>query len=138
MRKLAVVVGLIFVCCAAGYAQKAAGAAKPDPAKGVRDAFDRMIEGLRQVDATKVMSVYDNNERTLFFNSNGTVTMGWTQMKKNRDDELCEHQERNARADRRTHRVAKPDIGVCFVQVETDAGVRRETRVINRTDDSRL
>ena len=86
MKRLAVIVMSVLLCCAATYAQKAAGAAKPDPAKGVHDAFDRMIEGLRQVDANKVMSVYDNSERTLFFNSNGTVTMGWTQMKKNRDE----------------------------------------------------
>ena len=89
MNKFAVIVISIFLCCSATYAQKAAGAAKPDPAKGVRDAFERMIEGIRQVDANKVMGVYDNTERTLFFNSNGTVTMGWTQMKKNRDDNFA-------------------------------------------------
>jgi len=58
--------------------------AKTDPAKGVREAFDRMTEGIRQVDVDKLMSVYDNNERTLFFNNNGSVTMGWAQMKDNR------------------------------------------------------
>jgi ketosteroid isomerase-like protein len=31
------------------------------------------------------MSVYENNERTLFFNNNGSVTMGWNQMKENRE-----------------------------------------------------
>jgi ketosteroid isomerase-like protein len=66
-------------------AQKAAvGAAKPDPAKGVRDAFDRLIEGIKQVDVEKYMSVYENSDRTLFFNNNGSVTMGWAQMKENR------------------------------------------------------
>lgn len=89
MRKLAVVVISILLCCAATHAQKASGAQKPDPVKGVRDAFDRMMEGIRQVDANKLMSVYDNSERTLFFNSNGTVTMGWTQMKKNRDESFA-------------------------------------------------
>ena len=84
MTKFALIVISVFVCCAGVYGQKAGGGAKPDPAKGVRDAFDRMIEGIRQVDADKVMSVYDNSERTLFFNSNGTVTMGWTQMNENR------------------------------------------------------
>lgn len=89
MNKFAVIVMLVFLCCAATYGQKAAGAVKPDPAKGVRDAFERMIEGLRQVDANKVMSVYDNSERTLFFNSNGSVTMGWPQMKKNREESFA-------------------------------------------------
>ena len=69
--------------------QKAAGAAKPDPSKGVRDAFDRLVEGIKQVDATKLMSVYENSDRTLFFNNNGSVTMGWTQMKENRDSSFA-------------------------------------------------
>lgn len=69
----------------AGYGQKAAaGAAKPDPAKGVRDAFERLTEGIRQVDADKVMSVYANNADILFFNNNGSVTRGWQTMKDNR------------------------------------------------------
>jgi ketosteroid isomerase-like protein len=66
-------------------AQKAAAAAaKPGPEAQVRAAFDRLNEGIRQVDAPKVMSVYDNNERTLFFNNNGSVTLGWNQMRENR------------------------------------------------------
>lgn len=81
--------GLIFLMILIGtgmvFGQKgAAGRAKPDPAKDVRVAFDRLTEGIRQVDVEKLMSVYDNNERTLFFNNNGSVTMGWTQMKENR------------------------------------------------------
>ena len=85
MRKIILIAICLFTLCGAGIAQKAGGAAKPDPAKGVRDAFDRMTEGIRQVDAEKLMSVYDNSERTLFFNNNGSVTMGWTQMKSNRE-----------------------------------------------------
>ena len=89
MTKLVVITFSIIACFTATHAQKAGGAAKPDPAKDVRAAFDRMVEGIRQVDAEKVMSVYDNSDRTLFFNSNGSVTMGWTQMKKNRDDSFA-------------------------------------------------
>jgi ketosteroid isomerase-like protein len=66
------------------FAQKAA-AAKADPTKDVKAAFDRLIEGIKQVDANKVMSVYDNSDRTLFFNNNGTATLGWETMKKNRE-----------------------------------------------------
>lgn len=89
MRKFAIIT--IFILFGAGgvLAQKTGGAAKPDPSKGVRDAFERVIEGIRQVDAEKLMSVYDNNERTLFFNNNGSVTMGWTQMKSNRDSSFA-------------------------------------------------
>ena len=89
MKKLTVILFSILLCCVAAQAQKTGGAAKPDPTKGVREALERMLEGIRQVDAAKVMSVYDNSERTLFFNSNGSVTMGWTQMKKNREESFA-------------------------------------------------
>lgn len=50
----------------------------------VRAAFDRLIQGIRQADVEKVMSVYHNDDRTLFFNFNGTATIGWQQMYENR------------------------------------------------------
>ena len=53
--------------------------------KGVRDAFDRLIEGIKQIDAEKVMSVYQSSDKILFFNNNGTATIGWETMKKNRE-----------------------------------------------------
>ncbi len=53
--------------------------------KGVRDAFDRLIEGIKQADAEKVMSIYQNSDKILFFNNNGTATIGWDTMKKNRE-----------------------------------------------------
>jgi ketosteroid isomerase-like protein len=57
---------------------------KPDPAKGVHDTFDRLIDGIKAADAEKVMSVYENSPRILFFNNNGTVTQGWEEMKRQR------------------------------------------------------
>ncbi len=66
-----------------GMAQKAA-AGKVDPTKDVRAAFDRLTDGIRQVDVEKSMSVYDKNGDILFFNQNGSVTRGWDQMKENR------------------------------------------------------
>ncbi|HEX6126525.1 MAG TPA: nuclear transport factor 2 family protein [Pyrinomonadaceae bacterium] len=84
MKQFALISIVIFLSCVSLFGQKTGGAAKTDPAKGVRDAFDRLTEGIRQVDVEKLMSVYDNNERTLFFNNNGSVTMGWAQMKENR------------------------------------------------------
>ncbi|MEO8573754.1 MAG: nuclear transport factor 2 family protein [Pyrinomonadaceae bacterium] len=85
MKKFALIALSMFLfgSLVLGQTGKAAPA-KLDPAKGVREAFDRMTEGIRQVDVEKVMSAYDNNERTLVFNNNGSVTMGWTQMKENR------------------------------------------------------
>ena len=90
MIKIAVITLSIFMCGGLVFGQKGA-AAKPKPgsAKSVREAFDRLTEGIRQVDATKLMSVYENNERTLFFNNNGSVTMGWKQMKENRDQSFA-------------------------------------------------
>lgn len=85
MKRFALIFAFMILGAAGAFAQKGgAGAAKPDPTKPVRDAFERLTEGIRQVDVNKLMSVYDNSERTLFFNNNGSVTMGWTQMKDNR------------------------------------------------------
>ena len=91
MTKLALIAVSILFFSGLVLGQKASAGkpAKPDPAKAVRDAFDRMTEGIRQVDSAKLMSVYENSERTLFFNNNGSVTMGWTQMKKNRDESFA-------------------------------------------------
>jgi ketosteroid isomerase-like protein len=88
MRKLkslpfAILLSILFLTPA--FSQKAAADAKPDPTKPVRDTFERLLEGIRQVDAAKVMGVYDNSSRTLFFNNNGTVTLGWDTMKNNRE-----------------------------------------------------
>ena len=86
MKKFAVILITMLALATASQAQKAAaGAAKSDPTKPVRDAFERLLEGIRQVDAAKVMSVYDNSERTLFFNNNGSATLGWETMRQNRE-----------------------------------------------------
>lgn len=53
---------------------------KADPTKEIRAVFDRLVEGIKQADAEKVMSVYEKSDRTLFFNNNGTVTIGWQNM----------------------------------------------------------
>jgi ketosteroid isomerase-like protein len=91
MKKMLFGTVIIFLLAVLGFGQKAgaAGAAKQDPAKGVRDALERLTEGIRQVDAAKLMSVYDNSDRTLFFNHNGSVTMGWGQMKENRESSFA-------------------------------------------------
>jgi len=72
----------ILILTFSAFGQKAA-AGKADPAAGVRDAFDRLIEGVKQVDADKVMSVYDKGPKLLIFNNNGTATSGWDNVKAN-------------------------------------------------------
>ena len=84
MKKLALCFVFISIFGLTVFGQKAA-AAKIDPAKGVRDAFDRLVEGIKQVDAEKVMSVYEKSDRVLFFNNNGSATLGWETMKSNRE-----------------------------------------------------
>ncbi len=84
MKKLAVVCLFVLITAVAGFGQKA-GAAKIDPSKGVHDAFDRLIEGIKQVDVDKVMSAYEKSDRLLIFNNNGSVTIGWETVKTNNE-----------------------------------------------------
>lgn len=72
----------LFALCANAQTGKAA---KPDPTTPVKEAFEVLIDGIRTADAAKVMGVYHNSSDTLFFNNNGTVTLGWEQMKANRE-----------------------------------------------------
>lgn len=67
----------IFLFSSAAFSQKA-GVGKPaDPTQGVRDAFERLVEGIEQVDADKVMNSYERSPRLLIFNNNGSATIGW-------------------------------------------------------------
>lgn len=84
MKKLSFSGLIIVLLCSAAFAQKTA-AVKVDPTKGVRDAFDRLVEGIRQVDVEKVMAVYDKSDKTLFFNNNGSATLGWETMREVRE-----------------------------------------------------
>jgi len=76
---------VLLVVTATGFGQKAAANAKADPTAPVTAAFERLAEGIRQSDVEKVMSVYENSPRILFFNNNGSVTQGWDTMKTNRE-----------------------------------------------------
>jgi ketosteroid isomerase-like protein len=83
MKRIAQIALVIAVFALPAAAQKAA-AGTADPAKAVRAAFDRLVEGIEQSDVEKVMSVYENSPDILFFNNNGSVTRGWETMKANR------------------------------------------------------
>lgn len=76
--------GIIFIALFtfSTFGQKAP-ASKPDPAKAVRAAFDRLADGIRQMDAGKVMASYEKSERLLIFNNNGTATIGWETVNEN-------------------------------------------------------
>jgi len=82
MKKILPAVSLVVALAISGYAQKAA-AGKIDPTSGVHAAFDRLVEGITQVDANKVMSVYEKSPDLLIFNNNGTATKGWDNIRSN-------------------------------------------------------
>ena len=81
MKKIAIFSLIILALSFTAFGQKT----KKDPTKPVREAFDKLVEGIKQVDVDKVMSVYDKSDRILFFNNNGSATIGWETMKKNRE-----------------------------------------------------
>jgi ketosteroid isomerase-like protein len=80
MKKAFFGTAIILMLVFSAFGQKAAAA---DPSKGVREAFDRLIDGIKQVDADKVMSAYEKSDRLLIFNNNGSATIGWDNVKNN-------------------------------------------------------
>lgn len=82
MRRTAIILITLMAFSAAAFGQKKAPA-KVDPTKGVRDAFDKLVEGIKQVDVEKVMNAYEKSDRILIFNNNGTATIGWDNIKAN-------------------------------------------------------
>jgi len=80
----------------AAPAPKTAAAKKPpatDDAPGadaVNHAFNDLLNGIRHANVDAVMGVYWNDRRLTLFNSNGTVTKGWEQVKKNRESSYPE------------------------------------------------
>jgi ketosteroid isomerase-like protein len=59
--------------------------AEPPGSQGVIAAFNALINGIRRADVKAVTGVYLNSPRLILFNSNGTVTKGWEQLRKNRE-----------------------------------------------------
>jgi len=48
-------------------------------------AFNTLINGIRHANVDAVTGVYLNSPRLILFNSNGTVTKGWEQLRRNRE-----------------------------------------------------
>ncbi|MGC2236834.1 MAG: nuclear transport factor 2 family protein [Pyrinomonadaceae bacterium] len=84
MKKFAFINFLIVILAFTAFGQKKT-VVKVDATKPVRETFERLVEGIKQADAAKVMSVYNKTEDILFFNNNGSVTRGWETMKTNRE-----------------------------------------------------
>jgi ketosteroid isomerase-like protein len=87
MKGFAFIAVTILLLAFSAFGQKGAAGrtAPPNPQKAVEEVFDRLIEGIRQVDVDKVMGVYDKNDRILFFNYSGSATIGWENMRSNRE-----------------------------------------------------
>ncbi|CAN5596545.1 hypothetical protein BH10ACI3_BH10ACI3_19340 [soil metagenome] len=83
MNKL--IFGIIFITALtfSVFGQKAAVGKPADPTKGVHDAFDRLVDGIKTVDVDKVMSSYEKSDKLLIFNNNGSATGGWDNVKAN-------------------------------------------------------
>lgn len=73
MHKAFIGIAIVLLAAFAAAGQKK----KVDAAGPVRAAFERLIDGIKQVDADKVMAAYENSDRLLIFNNNGTATIGW-------------------------------------------------------------
>ncbi len=80
MKRLIFGTAIILIFAFSAFGQKSA-AGKIDPAKGVHEAFDRLVDGIKTVDLDKVMGVYAKDSKLLIFNNNGTATLGWDQVK---------------------------------------------------------
>jgi ketosteroid isomerase-like protein len=85
MKKFAIFGFIILALTFSAFGQKKT-VVKTDASKDVRVVFDRLVEGIKQSDAAKVMSVYNKSDDILFFNNNGSVTRGWETMKTNREE----------------------------------------------------
>jgi ketosteroid isomerase-like protein len=62
-----------------------AAAAQDPTSGGVTAAFNALVDGIRHANLKEVTSVYWDSPQLVLFNSNGTVTRGWDQLRANRE-----------------------------------------------------
>src|SRR6185503_17606658 len=65
--------------------KKPAPAAEAPGSDGVLAAFNALLDGIRHASVNEVMGAYWNSAQLNLFNYNGSVTKGWTQVRKNRE-----------------------------------------------------
>ena len=93
MKKFAFISLIILMLSLAAFGQKsktstaakAAAAQAAADEKAVRAAFEDLLTGIRESNVDAVTGAYWNSPKTLYYNSNGSVTIGWEQDKKNRE-----------------------------------------------------
>jgi ketosteroid isomerase-like protein len=86
MKTTLLILILVLTLSFTSFAQKAAAGKAAASSTSVQSAFDRLVDGIKQVDAKKVMSAYEKSDRLLIFNNNGTATIGWDNVNKNVTD----------------------------------------------------
>lgn len=82
MKRTAYILFVLIAFSLTAFGQKKAPS-NVDLTKGVRDAFDTLVDGIKQVDVEKVMNAYEKSDRLLIFNNNGTATIGWENVNSN-------------------------------------------------------
>lgn len=93
MKKFAFILLIITTLSFAVFGQKKGSNAKTTTTtsstaadeKAVRTAFEDLLTGIRNSNVDGVTGVYWNSPKTLYYNSNGSVTIGWEQDRKNRE-----------------------------------------------------
>ena len=137
MKNLLFGTAILLTLAFSAFGQKAA-VGKPDPTKDVRDAFERLIDGIKQVDVDKVMASYEKSDRLLIFNNNGSATLGWETVKGQQHVRLRQSLKRHPRRHRPPRRNARQNCRLRQLQMETITGKQRQSRNLRRPHDPRL
>jgi len=61
-------------------------AGQAGPSTAVLAAFEKIIDGVRRADVDLATNGYWNSSALVLFNYDGSITKGWTQMRKNREE----------------------------------------------------
>ncbi len=90
MKKFAFILLIMTILSFAAFGQtakaaKAAAAQAAADEKAVRNAFQDLVKGIENSNVDGVTGVYWNSTKTLYYNNNGSVTIGWEQDRKNRE-----------------------------------------------------
>jgi ketosteroid isomerase-like protein len=90
MKKIAFISLIILTLSFAAFGQtskaaKAAAAQAAADEKAIRAAFQDLVNGIQNSSVDGVTKVYWNSPKTLYYNNNGSVTIGWEQDRKNRE-----------------------------------------------------
>lgn len=83
LKRILIFTILTLFTASLAYGQKASGAKRADPTAPVKAAFESLMDGIREVNAAKVLAAYEKSDRILIFNNNGTATIGWENIKSN-------------------------------------------------------